>query len=150
LLDYECPDGFYMDATTYECTACDATCYKCSGALATECTQCPTDNTAGVVNHFLQREYSTDGAGSCVLTCSDGYYATSGYCTKCSDRCTECNGASSASCLTCPEEFPIKGVFDEEYEGICVAECINGAYDEDAQICRYSGIKYLNLKSNLQ
>ena len=35
-----CPDGYYNNVTTRECTTCDSTCSKCVGGLNTECTGC--------------------------------------------------------------------------------------------------------------
>ena len=70
----DCPSGYYGDATSKSCLACDSSCVTCNGGTANDCQSC---DTAG------------------------GKYLSTNTCLSCDSACTTCNGGTHSDCLTC-------------------------------------------------
>jgi hypothetical protein len=128
-----------------ECIVCHANCEACYGALETDCTECIDTLPYLVVTN--QNNYR----GSCAADCSPtGYFIDGSKCAACHSSCATCNDQYRESCLTCPEDYVkaivnIDGAYMSVAVGYCYAECYNGAYDDNAEICSLTG-KFAFLK----
>lgn len=78
-----CPSGTYADSSLNSCENCVG-CLTCINS-STICTSC-----SGSLILF---------DGSCISTCSSGYYQSGSSCLRCVSPCLSCN--SSTSCLSC-------------------------------------------------
>lgn len=116
------------------CTACDATCYECTGATSTDCTSCE--------DSIMQKESELAETGSCVtpaLGTWDGYTGTTSV-TKCHDDCTNCFDTSIADCATCADTKPVRAFeYPTASNRFCIDECVNASWDEDANLCIMNG-----------
>jgi proprotein convertase subtilisin/kexin type 5 len=84
-----CPFGYYPTPTQI-CQPCGPTCASCSGSPF-NCTLCSS-------LLFLQ---TFNNIGSCVQSCSVGYYISNGYCQPCNSKCLTCSGPNENQCLSC-------------------------------------------------
>ncbi|ESU40281.1 Variant-specific surface protein, partial [Giardia duodenalis] len=86
-----CKDGFYGES----CSKCHESCKNCSGATASDCTECPSGKAL---------KYDTTGNKG---TCGDGCTPNTGNCEKC-DLMVD----GTAYCSKCKEanQFPQNGV----------------------------------------
>ena len=86
-----CPSGYYAEATTLVCTACDTRCLTCSSSST-----CDTCSTTGTYRYLYE---SMCYANSCPTTT---YESSSFECSDCSSPCNECSGGSgNGNCLSC-------------------------------------------------
>ena len=131
--------GYYLVSDT-TVARCDATCLTCKAA-ADKCTSCHTGSSSTTVDYqFLQLEARYDDVGTCVDECVEGYYRdSSNSCIICHETCRDCAGGEPYECLTCLEDRPIRGSYVYNSQGRCIEECVNGSYDDGAEICNLEG-----------
>jgi hypothetical protein len=89
---------------------------------------------------YLQRESVNAEYGSCVESCPDGYYLDDD-CIKCHSDCSVCYGGTAWDCIKCASETKEILALQEKdsITGMCIEECINGAYDQDLLKCYLEG-----------
>ncbi|KAL4502619.1 hypothetical protein ABPG73_014376 [Tetrahymena malaccensis] len=100
-----CSDGRFLDANS-QCTLCQTPCQNCTNS-ATKCMSCITDYTFTSSNNTCSPicdpsclTCSSPKDPTKCLTCSDGYFLSSGKCLKCSSPCSKCVDSAS-KCLSC-------------------------------------------------
>lgn len=114
-----CPDGFYSDATTNTCLACDGVCVTCFGPLDSNCITCPD-------GEFLTINKNSYTCSSCA---PGTYPDSSGICYNCDPNCLTCFGGSSNECNTCENN---KYFFDYQ----CFLQCPDGYFGvNDTMTC---------------
>nr|CAB3247083.1 extracellular matrix protein FRAS1 [Phallusia mammillata] len=114
-----CIQQFYPDIEnghhgTAVCRECDWSCVRCSGPSSRDCLECMPD-------HKLEE-------GTCVSTCSPGYYKSSSDCLPCSvAHCATCTG--SRQCTSCESTFYL-------HENACMKFCPRGYFaDSSTHTC---------------
>ena len=136
-----CPDdGYYEDAETFECEACDPGCETCQGS-ASNCSTCKnhtdgTDYFKSPTNNSCLEEcpdgYFKETDYTCVI-CSSGYGhshmdgATDACATDCADGCDVCVDASTENCTKCVDNVTFS--FYLQPGGVsCKETCPTGYY----------------------
>jgi proprotein convertase subtilisin/kexin type 5 len=101
-----CPVGFYGDANSRQCSACDARCASCTGPSNTECGSCTASYTlAG---------NTCSGSVNCL---NNQYFnAATSACLNCGAPCLTCNGPLSSNCLSCASSLFF-------YNFACLVQC---------------------------
>ena len=98
-----CPDKTYKSGIV--CFDCHSSCAKCSGALETECTACPS-------SYKLYQ-------GKCINACPYGATVeNAGVCLPCNSTCQTCAGLIT-TCISCPDGSVLSA-------GTCYPECPPG------------------------
>jgi len=106
----------YFNMTLTTTSACDSSCSTCSGS-ATHCLTCQNNQLAS--------------AGSCVSSCPDGTFSSSGSCLTCHSDCASCSGGSFNQCSTCPPDRPVLS------NGRCLPTCSQSQYfDKTTSSCQ--------------
>ena len=102
-----CTSGFYLDTSTYNCTACNTTCDTCNNTF--DCLTCIGNAsiaqqdrlppTCDCQQGFVDVTPTNDTCQ--MITCPSGQYLndTTWICTPCSAVCATCN--NSTACTTC-------------------------------------------------
>ncbi|ESU38829.1 Variant-specific surface protein, partial [Giardia duodenalis] len=120
-----CNSGFYLDNS--ECKACDSSCKSCSGATASDCTECPSgkalkygnDDTKGTCGEgcVVNTTQASGNCKTCGLTvegtaycseCSESdEYPQNGVCTSKTTRAATCNDVSITNgvCKVCANSY---------------------------------------------
>ncbi|EWS75215.1 leishmanolysin family protein (macronuclear) [Tetrahymena thermophila SB210] len=100
-----CSDGRFLDSQN-QCTLCQSPCKNCTDS-ATKCTSCITDytfnsstNTCSPICDLSCLTCSSPKDATKCLSCSDGYFLSSGKCQQCSSPCSKCVDSAS-KCLSC-------------------------------------------------
>eukprot|EP00347_Sterkiella_histriomuscorum_P005534 403356244 len=125
-----CKPGFYYNAVTDKCEACDTNCVECFGKDKTQCLTCKTTSS-----------YFPDQ--TCVTDCNDpvitqgvttvAYYKKEetlsngskyNLCTKCHPYCSECSGSFSSNCTKCQPGYFLKGT------STCYDSCPDGTFPD--------------------
>ena len=127
-----CPNGYYADEITNKCLECYQapsstsslqTCATCGGGTDSDCTSC---NSGAFLTIF----------GTCVLTCSPGWWGDSGSntCKLCyqykstaptENTCKTCNGGNPNNCLSCNSTTFLNPINKK-----CVISCPGGYYGD--------------------
>ncbi|ESU40154.1 Variant-specific surface protein, partial [Giardia duodenalis] len=106
-----CNSGFYLDNSA--CKACDSSCKSCSGATASDCTECPTGKAL---------KYGSDGTrGTCGEGCTTG--TGQGACKTCG---LTVEGTAYCSACNVATEYP--------QNGVCTSRTIRAATCSDASV----------------
>lgn len=122
----------------YENQSCGASCSYSSSGLASytdsssgvrRCLQCDSSCSACVTRYnctYCSSSSLVANNGTCMFSCSDGYYNNSGQCSQCLPSCGNCsNGHTCITCInssysfisstsqcvtTCPNQVSVNGV----------------------------------------
>jgi len=97
-------DNLYLDPVTKTCRQCKSPCKSCY-ENPTKCTSC-------ITNYFLYNS-------NCLALCPSKYYADSGSCLPCSEKCIECEKKTNYCIIGCTKPWIYK---DHE----CVDKCGDG------------------------
>ena len=123
-----CPDGYYGDASSWECRACWSSttspfsCKTCDASTSSSCLSCN-------IGHF-QHPMDT---GSCLIACPTGYYGDNSnwkckpcYSTGVPDKsaCGTCFGPLATNCASCS----VSGTYYSPVDQSCVTTCPDGYY----------------------
>ena len=95
-----CPDGTFPDTATKKCTICHSTCYKCTGSLDTDCSQCYSHASKGI-----DGKCSCDSTYFLVIVNSCSTPQTCTVCTPCSTGCEICSGSATTECSSCVTNY---------------------------------------------
>ena len=83
-----CEDGYFLEGTS--CLKCHSSCLTCSGAAATQCTDCPSQSFLQSNNTCVScslGEFGTVCDSTGIIACIKGYYPNSGSCDQCPTNC---------------------------------------------------------------
>ena len=114
--------GYFQDAGTQTCKACDSSCKTCSGSSAMNCLSCYSGK------FFLASN------NSCVSCNEDGYYQNTiaQTCDTCDLSCQTCSGSAATNCLTC-----YTGQYLLAANSSCVSCDVDGYYQDTlTQTCK--------------
>lgn len=112
-----CPNGLFNSVPSgAKCQPCSAVCLTCS-TLASNCTSCSST--------ILQN-------GTCVSSCTEGYYYSNRTCLACDSRCSICS--SSIKCQTCSIGYFMNSSISGAVP--CISLCSDGYYaDTTVRMC---------------
>ena len=116
-----CPNNYYANTTSHNCTQCEVGCQLCFGGSLNECTQCQI--TAANISFFKVIDVNT-----CNQTCPPGQYPYPLLlsCRACHSSCLTCN-TSDIDCQTCNN---ITGIPYFYYNNRCLLTCPAALYGE--------------------
>ena len=109
---WTCDYGYYYNEYLQACMPCETTCADLCSTWGT-CAQC-SQTTCSTCTNFNASCYADTPQGQCI---SGLIFNENGKC--CATHCTDCYGASAASCLACVNGHYLLGTS-------CVSECSLG------------------------
>ena len=117
-----CPNGYYADIFTGNCTECAGGCLTCYGSTSNQCNTCGVDLT-----NSSNTRYKKILIPSCVVDCPDGQYEETlgGYnCAKCHESCALCEN----NILNCSKCTNFTGIVYYLLSNQCLQICPDGYY----------------------
>jgi proprotein convertase subtilisin/kexin type 5 len=119
-----CPDGYYANSTTQQCTYCDTGCSTCTAPGNLYCTTCRID-TSVVPNvpYYKLVDYTI-----CNTSCPNGYYEKlpTLTCELCHPSCSLCD-TGPEDCQQCKNN---SGIIYLNYGNKCLQKCPDGFYGD--------------------
>lgn len=119
----KCPQGYWANATAYECQQCPTGCSACFGSTLQQCTVC--SNVSGTLY------YLGVGTTTCNTSCPDGQYISSlvpFVCLSCSPACLTCQDtADNCTSDTCAINYFY-------LNNSCLANCPDNYYYHDSTL----------------
>jgi len=113
-----CPTSTYADSSR-ACKACSTNCQTCSGSASNECLTCKTSTPYLSSGACVATCPKVVQNGTCVDSCSSGYYRDGTTCRACNSACLECEGSLSTNCTKCTGYL---------YKSQCYTSCPSATY----------------------
>lgn len=121
---YECPDGYYRNNSSFQCSSCDPACRTCKDGSRNYCFSCNNITNGSITTQY----YLVIGSTFCDTECPLGQFISTSFpnnCQMCDDNCVGCSVFS----WNCTQSNGCKAnLFYNNLSSSCVSVCPDGTF----------------------